>query len=363
MTVKAWPLQFLGRRDAEQSRRRLTAAVLALTTVWSAPGLAFASPPPEWLSCPDVGEIELRSAPDRRMETVREIAPSAGSNVSADLSAQARLSMLSYEMYDAFTRGEDPRTLNPGGLRTVGLIYGDPGRHTERPGERELRDTETFYGFVADDEATGRRYVVLRGTLQPNEWLRNLQARQAPYPLGVRRLQATAWAHRGFLEIFGSLTLDGANGRTPLASALPGLVADRDVFIIGHSLGGALATLVGVDAARLAPEDAARIQVTTFGSPRVGDAGFAEMAKSLGRLVRVCNLSDAVTAVPPNAGRARYTHVGDVFQVSSFDWPRLDNDLERGQQILCWHSIYSYTYMTDPGKTEFAELEACLAQP
>ncbi len=334
-------------------------AIAALATLSAAPN-ALASPP-EWLDCPNAVAFERGAAREQNLDAARAAAPTAGGAVSADLAAQAALSMLSYEMYDAYDAGTDPMALLPSGYSPVGIVLGDPGRDTERR-DRRRRDTTTFYGFIADELATGRRVVVIRGTLQPAEWIRNVQARQVPYPLGTRRLRAEAWAHRGFLTIFGSLRLDD-DRETPLSEALPALVAGRSVAIIGHSLGGARATRGGGAAARRAPADAARLRIVTFASPRVGDQGFADMARTVGRIERVCNLPDLVTMVPPSAWRFDYVHVGETFKISSFDWPALDNDLEAGKQILCWHSIFAYRYMTDPAKTPPDGLADCLRAP
>lgn len=341
------------------AKRVPAAALIACAMCFQFPH-ALASPPPDWLNCPDVVEIDVRTAKDRGVNSVRQIAPKAGGGVSADLSGFTHYSMLSYEMYDAFDLGEDPSLLMPASLEPIALLYADPGRDTERRRDRDLRDTETFYGFVADEKATGRRLIVVRGTLQPNEWLRNLQARQSPYPAGEPRWRAVAKVHSGFLKIHDSLEIATDRGRSPLAEALPALVQGQETVIVGHSLGGALATLIGVDAARLAPSEAARLRVVTFGSPRVGDEGFGAMAQAVGRIDRICNQPDPVTAVPPSVLLADYAHVGQVFRVSSFDWPELGQDFDRGRQVLCWHSIYTYRYMTDPEKTVFDELRDCL---
>lgn len=301
--------------------------------------------PPE-LSCPDSLELDLRPNPERRPGRVQEIAPHAGAVQSPDLYAQGRLASTAYGMYSAFAAGKDPRLafVEPD-LRLLAMIMGDPGPEGEGPPRR--KDTRTLYGFIADEIGTGRRFIVFRGTQEPAEWVRNVQAGQRPYPIGTRQKQASAHVHAGFLKIFESLKRDGA--KSPFTDELAGLIAGRDVVFVGHSLGSALATLAGVEASLRSPQSAARLRVVTLASPRVGDKGFALLAARLGRIDRVCNLVDVVTAVPPSTRQVQYTHVGVVHKISSFDWPELANKLESpGDQILCWHGDKSYTYMLAP---------------
>jgi len=156
---------------------------------------------------------------------------------------------------------------------------------------------------------------------------------------------------------------DGA--RIPFSEGLEEYIIGHDATFIGHSLGAALATLAGVDAALMSPENSKRLRIVTLASPRVGNKGFARLAKSVGRIDRVCNLVDLVTAVPPSTRLTPYVHVGDVFRVSSFDWPELENNHPKaGEQITCWHSIFAYAYMTDPNKSKAkssGDLSGCLA--
>lgn len=319
-----------------------------------------AETPPDLFSCPDSAKVDPRRHLNSDALRLLRDPPRTAGETSADLARQAWLASVSYALYDAYGRGEDPAAALPTALRLVALIYGDPGRNTERrlsSGGRR-RDTTTFYGFVADWVGTGERVVVFRGTLQPNEWIRNLQARQRPFPSGLPRWRAPARVHAGFLSIFDTVFLVRDGARRPIRAALPDLVAGRDTTFVGHSLGGALATLAAVEAARLAPRDAARMRVATFASPRVGDPGFAAMARAVGRIDRVCNLVDVVPAVPASIPVAAYTHVGEAFRVSSFDWPALENRNKPPQQIVCWHSISAYAYMVDPTKSAM-DLGAC----
>ena len=316
----------------------------------------------EWFTCPDSSAFELRRDAEADALNARQHQPSAGGETSSDLAAHARLSAMSYTMYDAYAAGEDPLDALAANLRPIALIYGDPGRE-QRLRQRKVRDTRTFYGVIADDASTQQRLIILRGTLEPSEWLRNLQARLRPFlrsrlrrplPRGVRRRLSRARVHNGFMKIYESLEISYvADGkRVAISDGLEDLVAGRNVTVVGHSLGGALATLAGVDAVLRAPDDRARLRVVTFASPRVGNTGFAKLARSVGRIDRVCNVVDLVPAVPPSTRLTQYVHVGDVFRISSFDWPQLENNhLKPGQQVNCWHSIAAYAFMTDPAKT------------
>ncbi|MDL2337484.1 MAG: lipase family protein [Pseudomonadota bacterium] len=73
----------------------------------------------------------------------------------------------------------------------------------------------------------------------------------------------------------------------------------RELVICGHSLGAALATL----AATLWRPDV----LVTLGSPRVGNAAFAQSLDNV-KIVRMVDCCDAVTRIPPET--PWYTHVG-----------------------------------------------------
>ncbi|MEL6747479.1 MAG: lipase family protein [Pseudomonadota bacterium] len=357
-------------RFKEQSAMLAVSVVLALLCVSLNPSSVLAETP-DWYTCADSSAFEPRRDFNADAVNVRNHQPSAGAETSADLAAHARLSAMSYAMYEADVAGGDPLDALDRGLRPIALIYGDPGRQL-RLRQRKAHNTRAFFGVVADDQSTGQRLIILRGTLQPNEWIRNAQARlhpflasrtRRPFPWGIgQRMLPRARVHNGFMKIYESFELtpivDGA--AIPFAHGLGDLIADRNVTFIGHSLGGALATLAGVDAALLPPRRGDRIRIVTFASPRVGNSEFARLAQAVGRIDRVCNLVDLVPAVPPSTPIAPYVHVGEVFPVSSFDWPELENwHSQAGQQVTCWHNISAYAYMTDPAKSNKG-LSGCL---
>ena len=103
--------------------------------------------------------------------------------------------------------------------------------------------------------------------------------------------------HRGFRQ-----ALDQANLWDAIQSHLQTL-SGRPVWFTGHSLGAALAT---IGAARYAT--VAQVQgLYTFGSPRVGNAAFAQTVPGI--VYRIVNNNDIVARLPPQL--AGFVHVGE----------------------------------------------------
>lgn len=129
--------------------------------------------------------------------------------------------------------------------------------------------------FVAD--AGGTQVLAFRGTDNIANWLTDaslVQVEDSAYPGKV---------HRGFAAALEQMW-PGIRER---------LVAGRGVWVTGHSLGGALASLAAV---RLLAEGFTVPAVYTFGSPRVGDVDFYSGYSAVG--YRVVNNDDIVPHVP-----------------------------------------------------------------
>lgn len=95
--------------------------------------------------------------------------------------------------------------------------------------------------------------------------------------------------HLGFNEAFNHVAIDIQ--RTLQRPDLQG----RSLFITGHSLGGALATI----ATKELIHPAGMAACYNFGSPRVGDMRWGEGIKT--PIYRVVNAADPVTMLPPGA--------------------------------------------------------------
>lgn len=142
-----------------------------------------------------------------------------------------------------------------------------------------------LFGFVIESDSEA--IVALRGTSSPVEWVSDFIAQQTPY----RPAPKLGMTHRGFTDIYMTM-------RKQLLAAIAAIAPDKPLFITGHSLGGALATLAAPDLVLNAK--CATPAVYTFGAPRAGDPQFA---KSFNHLIRtswrISNFYDIVTQLPP----------------------------------------------------------------
>ncbi|WP_235680189.1 lipase family protein [Paenibacillus albicereus] len=141
------------------------------------------------------------------------------------------------------------------------------------------------FGFVA--ESPHAVVAAFRGTSSTSEWLTDFMAEQIEYTV----VKDGGKTHRGFTSLYESL-------RPQLRELLERTGARKPLFLTGHSLGGALATLAALDLAKNGP--GRNPIVYTFAAPRVGDSEFAESyAKAVPRSFRLANSNDIVTYLPP----------------------------------------------------------------
>lgn len=201
-------------------------------------------------------------------------------------------------------------------------IYADPAA-VEKTALKEWRvsrfcfiDIEATQCFVA----AGRDDVIVcfRGTEGNSleDWLSDLDFDLVDGPLNAR-------VHAGFYDALSRIW-------HVLDSEVRHLQSDgKRLWVTGHSLGAALATLA---AARWCEEGRPIAGLYTFGQPRTGDHSFARNFDFAFRpnAFRIVNNLDIVTRTPPRS--MGYRHLGTFIYLN--DAGEVEHDVSRWERFL-----------------------------
>ena len=149
--------------------------------------------------------------------------------------------------------------------------------------------TTSGFGYVLECRKDVRCHTVIatRGTrpeLGAPDLLTDLRA-------GMTGFTGYGPVHKGFKKTFDSVLVS-------LAGDQEAIMASDVVHCVGHSLGGAVATLVAAHYARLGK----KVKLYTFGSPRVGAAlTYSAMHRSIGKenIYRTAHDLDPITLIAP----------------------------------------------------------------
>lgn len=149
---------------------------------------------------------------------------------------------------------------------------------------------KNLFGFVAKDNVLGGATVVsFRGTVNTSlrNWIQDLDASHLePY-----NGDPSIAVHKGFFDDYAAL-------RDQVHQLVLSHESSR-VFVTGHSLGAALATLCALDLQVSFPD--MTVSTISYGTPRSGNSAFSEYYANVlgGRSWRVVHWKDIVPSLPP----------------------------------------------------------------
>jgi len=152
----------------------------------------------------------------------------------------------------------------------------------------------------------GALHVSVRGTALTKEWDTNVKFHPVPKKLHGRDF---GWVHDGFDDAYETMV-------DAMHASIQNLVTRHPVerlIVSGHSLGGALATLIFADLAygETLPAGIRKI-CCTFGAPRVGNETFRNCIEAGDvEIVRFENIGDIVPTMPP-----KFLHVGQLVELN-----------------------------------------------
>jgi len=151
-------------------------------------------------------------------------------------------------------------------------------------------------GFIARDDNRKEIVVSMRGSTSAVDWIIDLGIPLVPFiSYGVAAPPGTL-VHLGFLTAWNSVAEGVISSVTAQLAAYPGY----SIVTTGHSLGGALSSLVGISLQQNFPNSKHRM--FTYGQPRTGNvfyANFVNSAIGINNIFRVTHTIDVVPALPP----------------------------------------------------------------
>jgi len=241
----------------------------------------------------------------------------------------------------------DPSVVNPATITNMpaGYTLVRTIQMTDFLGPEQSR---VFYGYVAAGGDPITAVVALRGTESTMEWWDDFHWDLVPFtqiPNGGKVAQ-------GFYDIYTSIGTmapgqEGASAPSAFAAevaqaATSRLAAGLDpaslpLVVTGHSLGGALATLLVTE---LKATTALKPQAWTFASPQVGDAIFAARYGGLSTVSwRIYNQVDVVPYFPVDVSDS-YQSVTTGYAINSLGAAKWS--------LSCAHSLNTYMHMLSP---------------
>lgn len=173
------------------------------------------------------------------------------------------------------------------------------------------RETGARCGVYVDKDIESKTvYVAFAGSDSKVDWIRtNFDVESETYGVECgQSASSTPMVHKGFLKAWKSIEEPVWDKISRVMLRLGG---SGKVVVCGHSLGGAMATIAGVDLyCNVEPRYQKSFSIVTFGSPRVGNTVFKDLFDSLiPRSVRVVTVYDPIPKTTIND----FVHVDDEY--------------------------------------------------
>ncbi len=194
-------------------------------------------------------------------------------------------------------------------------------------------------GLILQAAAAGDVVIAIRGTEGIQEWVHDAEFLLVTCPF----LPGAGHTEDGFTAVYMSMTTTLDPKCPRVTQALSGLNFPRPVTsltICGHSLGGALVTLLALD---LAANTAFKHPtVYTYASPRTGGPQFAATYNQV--VPNTNRIASRLDLVPKLPLPPLYEHVLGLYEVNSIQLGIPPKILIR-PELACLHILTSYLYL------------------
>jgi hypothetical protein len=201
-------------------------------------------------------------------------------------------------------------------------------------------NNQVSIGLICQADGTGEVAIAIRGTEGILEWIQDVQFLYVPCPF----LAGAGHTDDGFTAMYNSLRTGVATGSPTVVNAMSTLPFPQpvsSVTICGHSLGGALVTLLALDLA--ANTDFKNPTVYSYASPRTGDPSFASTYNQVvTNSFRIANRLDLVPKLPLPP---LYEHVLAPYELNPIQLLPLPPKILVKFTPVCEHALTSYLYL------------------
>jgi len=210
-------------------------------------------------------------------------------------------------------------------------------------------------------ETKSHLHIIYRGTEfnSFDNWQKNLQIKQEPYN-SITMNCHNCYIHNGFNEMYSSVSTPFLNIFYPYL-----LNSNKNIIISGHSLGGALSTLLYLELSLYQQINPNRMFLYTYGSPRVGNIDFVSFFYQnslIKNSFRYVNNKDPIPHLPP---AIKYTHIHNEIwlledKIISCSNKTLEEDINCSYSLYKALNIYDHMNYFDKKKEYNNMYEICL---
>jgi hypothetical protein len=213
----------------------------------------------------------------------------------------------------------------------------------------DLKSGEELVYAVGVNPVEQRITVIFRGSVTKADFITDskISLVQAPDPQSTDSLGSVG-IHQGFYEYLFGEKGSKPSKYTEVMNHVEKLLAENparrsyNLYVTGHSLGGALATLFGFFAAA-SPSVPLPVTVVSVASPRVGNIAFARSfaeMESQGKIrhLRIANHKDPVTLGPTVSSKRALAMSAKTFSPLGYLALRLTGNDEGGDEEVYFHT-------------------------
>lgn len=189
-------------------------------------------------------------------------------------------------------------------------------------------DIEGYIGYLPSSKSI---YTVIRGTSSMLNIIDDIEVRKTEY---LTYKECNCDVHKGFYNSALSIR----NKTVEVVKILKKRFPLYSVVMTGHSLGGAVTQLLGMELEK----EGIKVQIYNFGQPRIGDENYGDFVNIIigDRLWRFTHYQDIVPHIPPKLGMGYLHSCREIYEDEYGNLKTCSNINCEDESCANQHSLY-----------------------